>query len=323
MKDIYVSFTPTQLAGEDDFIRWVRYGENDAAWQAWSLHYPDTQTQLAEARRIVEALSASSPASLSAGDQFALWQRIQTKVRPEQQPKGSRLRPLWTWGLAAAASLALLVWFNYRISSENIYAAAGESKEVTLPEESVVTLNASSFLMYKDNTFEKKRTLNLEGEAFFKVKPGSTFAVRTASGTVTVLGTSFNVMARDNRFEVSCYTGKVKVETASGETLVLEPGQKSVVTTTGEKPNKATFDPAASSPEWIRGKFHFDNQPLPVVIDELKRQYNIEVKMAPGLDALMYTGLFESGDLEKALPLITWPLHLQFKIEGNTVTIYR
>jgi hypothetical protein len=36
-----------------------------------------------------------------------------------------------------------------------------------------------------------------------------------------------------------------------------------------------------------------------------------------------YTGLFESGDLEQALSLITWPLHLESKTEGTTITTYR
>lgn len=323
MKDTYVSFTAIQLAGEDDFIRWVRYGDNDATWSVWSSQHPQTLQTLEDARRIVETLSSAPSLTLPYREQKALWQRIESGVKQEQKPAVRNIRPLWTWGLAAAASLTLLVWFNYQISSAHIYAAAGTTEEVTLPEESVVTLNASSFLTYKDNTFEKNRTLQLEGEAFFAVKKGSTFAVKTPGGTVTVLGTSFNVMARDNRFEVSCFTGKVKVETPSGETLVLEPGQKSVTGKAGAKPEKSLFDPATSSPEWMRGKFNFDNQPLSIVIGELERQYNIKVKMTPGLESIMYTGLFESGDLNKALSLITWPLHLQFKTEGNTVTIYR
>ena len=65
------------------------------------------------------------------------------------------------------------------------------------------------------------------------------------------------------------------------------------------------------------------NQPLVDVISELERQYDINVKLEAGLKDLKYTGLFESGNLDSALYLITWPLHLKSSTKGKTVTISR
>ena len=67
----------------------------------------------------------------------------------------------------------------------------------------------------------------------------------------------------------------------------------------------------------------FDNQPLSDVIEELERQYDIRVNLDAGLEDLRYTGLFEAGNLDNALSLITWPLHLKSTIKGKTVTISR
>ena len=83
---------------------------------------------------------------------------------------------------------------------------------------------------------------------------------------------------------------------------------------------KKTFDASSASPGWIQGKFTFEDQPLSVVVDELERQYDVTVKLAPGIEDTRYTGLFESGDLEKAVNLIPWPLHLKAEISGKTIS---
>ncbi len=199
----------------------------------------------------------------------------------------------------------------------------GQQKEITLPEDSKVILNASSAFQYKEKTFDKKRTLHLYGEAFFNVQPGSTFSVKTDYGTITVLGTSFNVIAWPGRFEVSCFTGKVKVETLTDQEIIITPGEKTVQDQKSKDLTKSSFATTNTTPEWMSGKFIFENQPLSVVVAELERQYSVKVKLTPELESLPYTGLFESGDLDTALSLITWPLHLESKIEGKTVTISR
>ena len=202
-------------------------------------------------------------------------------------------------------------------------ANAGEKKEVVLPEESAVTLNAESSITYRDKSFNQDRELYLEGEAFFKVQKGSTFTVHTDYGTVTVLGTSFNVIARDGRFEVTCYTGKVKVESSPKEQQIITAGESATRSKSDKKLNRSTFEVIADTPDWMEGKFSYENQPLVDVISELERQYDINVKLEAGLKDLKYTGLFESGNLDSALYLITWPLHLKSSTKGKTVTISR
>lgn len=87
----------------------------------------------------------------------------------------------------------------------------GEIASLTLPDNSQVTLNAGSQVVYSGNRFNTRRKIQLTGEAYFKVTKGNTFSVVTTEGTVTVLGTTFNVRSRDEKLSVFCYTGKVKV----------------------------------------------------------------------------------------------------------------
>ena len=324
MNEHFTSYTSITLAGEDSFIRWVRHGEGDAEWRNWVARHAEKQITVEEARKIVLSLTGSAIGDLSPSGKTELWGRIHESIQSgtQQRPK-KHLKPLWTWGLAAAATLALFVWISNLTASEKLMAKAGEKKEVVLPEASAVTLNAESSISYHDKSFNQDRVLYLEGEAFFKVQKGSTFTVHTDYGTVTVLGTSFNVIARDGRFEVSCYTGKVKVESSSKEQQIITAGESATRNKSEKKLNRSTFEVIAATPEWLEGKFSYESQPLSDVIDELERQYDINVKLEPGLEDLKYTGLFESGDLDSALYLITWPLHLKSSTKGKTVTISR
>jgi ferric-dicitrate binding protein FerR (iron transport regulator) len=324
MNEQFTSYTSITLAGEDSFIRWVRHGEGDAEWRNWIARHVEKQGTVEEARRIVLSLTGSVKDNLLPSDKTELWDRIHHSIQSgAQQPSKKNLRPLWTWGLAAAATLALFVWITNLTASEKSMAKAGEKKEVVLPEESEVILNAESSITYRDKSFDQDRELYLEGEAFFKVQKGSTFTVHTDYGTVTVLGTNFNVIARDGRFEVSCFTGKVKVETSSKDQQIITAGESATRNKSNTKLDRSTFDVIAATPEWMEGKFSYENQPLPDVIHELERQYDIKVRLEPGLEDLKYTGLFESGDLDTALYLITWPLHLKSSTKGKTVTISR
>lgn len=324
MNEHFTSFTSITLAGEDSFIRWVRHGEGDAEWRNWMARHGEKQGTVEEARKIVLSLTGSVKDDLPPAAKTELWNRIHDSIQSGTQQRPSKnLRPLWTWGLAAAATLALFVWISNLTAPEKAMAKAGEKKEVLLPEESAVTLNAESSITYRDKSFSQDRNLYLQGEAFFNVQKGSTFTVQTDYGTVTVLGTSFNVIARDGRFEVACYTGKVKVESSPKDQQIITAGEIAIRNKSEKNLNRSTFDVIAPTPEWLEGKFSYKNQPLAEVIRELERQYDINVKLEPGLEELKYTGLFESGDLDTALYLITWPLHLKSSTKGKTVTISR
>ncbi len=322
MKKNYATLTSIQLAGEDSFIRWVLHDEDEVQWRRLLEQSPELRNKTNEARQIVLSLTTAPVLTMPPIEANQLWNRIETSIKTKEvEHKTISLSPLWKWGLAAAASFALVVWFNKITARDHLFAQTGEKKEIKLTDESDVILNAGSMLSYKSTTFNQERVLHLDGEAFFNVKPGSTFTVKTDHGSVTVLGTSFNVISRDGIFEVNCYTGKVKVQTNKQKEVMITAGEASIENQNDQTLTKSVFLPAATGPEWLSGKFVFENQPLSRVISELERQYGIKVNLEKGLEHVPYTGLFESGDLSEALKLITWPLHLKSTISGKTVTI--
>jgi len=75
-----------------------------------------------------------------------------------------------------------------------VYAERGGQAEINLTDGTSVRLNSESSLKYKRNFNSESRIVNLSGEGYFKVVKGNyPFTVNTQYGTVTVLGTKFNI----------------------------------------------------------------------------------------------------------------------------------
>jgi len=75
-----------------------------------------------------------------------------------------------------------------------VSAERGGQAEINLADGSSVKLNSESSLKYKRNFNSESRIVNLNGEGYFEVVKGDyPFTVETLYGTVTVLGTKFNV----------------------------------------------------------------------------------------------------------------------------------
>ncbi|MEM9931461.1 MAG: FecR domain-containing protein, partial [Bacteroidota bacterium] len=232
MQQRYKTYTAEELALEPEFIRWVR--EEDpalaASWSAWLVANPDRAPVVEEAKELVNAMQGLA-VSFPASRKQALWNAIDTATPAEETPirsiSGSPKRKWWT--IAAGIGMLILAgWVAYHFGQGDQMVtqmvAVGEKLEEELPDGSVVYANAVTTLSYSPQEWSSARDVQLKGEAFFEVEKGSNFTVNTPQGTVEVLGTSFNVLAREDIFEVICYTGKVRV-TAGERTAELSPGQ--------------------------------------------------------------------------------------------------
>lgn len=240
-------------------------------------------------------------------DQEAVLERLLEARRARTRGRARRLRLLWAGGIAAAvAGLALLLWLARPAPEWQTGPAARQA--ATLPDGSEVELNADSYLRYEDSWWGPARRVVLEGEAYFSVTKGGAFEVRTALGSVRVLGTSFNVYARGQRFEVSCQEGQVLVLTTSRQDTLL-PGQ-------GLKKDGTvvdTFAAEAARPGWTEGQSSFQSAPLGDVFREMERQYGIRVE-APALAGRTFTGRFPHDNLEVALQAVCGAMGLKYQI---------
>ncbi|NNC69437.1 MAG: DUF4974 domain-containing protein [Flavobacteriaceae bacterium] len=220
--------------------------------------------------------------------------------------------------IAAMLVVALGIYFAFFNSNlTSVKTLSAERTTFELPDASTVTLNAASLITYNKKKWDKKRALNLDGEAYFKVAKGAKFDVTTEQGVVSVLGTQFTVKQRDDFFEVKCFEGIVRVAANTTEHILTQGNTFRILN--GEQ-TLATVE--KDSPEWIHNITNFESVPLSEVLNELERQYTIVIS-AEGIDVnRIFTGGFSHTDIDEALRSITIPLSLSYKKEGKNIIIY-
>lgn len=214
------------------------------------------------------------------------------------------------WYVKIAAIIVLFIGIGYFLTvptTEIQLAEKGKKNTFNLPDNSNVILNADSEIAYQKTNWEDNRHLNLKGEAYFKVAKGKKFQVITNLGIVTVLGTQFNVKTRDNRFDVECYEGKVKVNYKNHEVIItknqtisFENGKQSAITNTLD-----------AQPSWLENEIKFNKNNLNSIIKELERQYNIVITTNSNNNTQLFTGTIPTNNLQSALQIITSTYHLQ------------
>ncbi len=203
------------------------------------------------------------------------------------------------WGISIAASILVIFGFYFAFSSNNTSYKTSFAEQITfeLPDGSEVVLNAKSEIIFNEKNWDSNRSVNLKGEAYFKVEKGNNFSVITSNGEVNVLGTQFNVNSSDTYFEVICYEGKVKVTNNKNDYL-LNPGN-SVRKINGNLIEENLTDNLY--PSWTKGESSFVSVPLKYIILELEKQYNIEINANKIDNKRLFTGSFSHNNLKTAL----------------------
>lgn len=220
-----------------------------------------------------------------------------------------------------AAAVVVLFTTSYYLffnNTSNYKTELAQTKNFYLPDNSEVLLNANSEISYSKKEWKKNRTLELKGEAYFKVQKGKKFTVNTAIGKVTVLGTQFNVKERENYFEVKTYEGLVSV--AYNDTLVKLPKGTIFKVINGNIDTNNTFDIAEKS--WRQKESNFKSTPLRFVLEEIENQFDCTIETKDIDLEVLYSGGFAHTDLNFALESVTTPLQLSYKIEAKKITIF-
>jgi len=219
------------------------------------------------------------------------WQAVAQKISRPAPTANIRYLSFGKVLLRAAAAILLLVAVAYWIWKPDneadafvaISTGAGERKEITLPDGSIVWMNESSRLEYPRDF--KKRQVMLDGEAFFDVRKanGQTFTIRSGEALTTVLGTSFNVRAypEEGGVEVTVKTGKVELKAgdAKENRVLLSPGDAGVF----EKSRKQVVKIETrndNSDAWKTRSMIFDDTPVAEVIQTLERYFEVDIEVS-------------------------------------------
>lgn len=208
----------------------------------------------------------------------------------------------------------------------------GETYMVILPDQSKVWLNAASTLKYPSKFSGKERLIQLNGEAYFEVAKAKIphsretlpFRVLTASQTVEVLGTHFNINAYADQSDTrtTLLEGSVRIasQSAKDKGVMLVPGQQSVLKESDRiRVTKVNLNKAIA---WKNGKFIFDNESIEDIMQELSRWYDVEISYQGDVSNRIFTGsMSRKMGLAAILAKISYTEAVHFKIEGRRVTV--
>jgi len=242
------------------------------------------------------------------------------KVISDQTIHKVKVRPLyykWATGIAASIVLLFGMFYSLNIGTTTHQSDFGAQLTVVLPDGSEAILNANSKIEFNKTDWENKnRTLELDGEAYFKVKKGSLFMVKTSKGTVEVLGTQFNVNSFADVLEVKCYTGKVRVSDATNKAILTTGNAYRIIDASEEKWTFKTTDNS-----WLNNESTFYNTPLSNVFVSLENQFKISIKNKSSYLNQRFTGSFINDDKNLALKTVLEAMNIGYVFNKNNVIL--
>ena len=202
----------------------------------------------------------------------------------------------------------------------------GGEYSLTLGDGTRAWLNAGSSITYPLH-FGSRRCVTVTGEVFFEVAPDSRhpFVVSVSGVELTVLGTSFNIMAYDDEpsVETTLVTGSLRV-VAEGEETLLSPGLQAGFDKSGGGLTVRKADVEACT-MWRRGLLVFYDEPLRSICRKLERWYGVEIDTSsPTLDGVLYTGMIKRhATLNTIADLMNLTNDVVFTEEGGVIRVVR
>lgn len=208
-----------------------------------------------------------------------------------------------------------------------INVAKGNSFKLILDDSTEVYLNSCTQIVFPRHFHGNCREITLPyGEAFFKVTkhPGRPFIIHTASSTIRVLGTTFNVNAYANEHLVATtlIEGSVAFCSKNNENFILQPGMQSCMDTETGETNIEKVDTSIYT-AWLHDEFIFQSIDLPGIMRQIERWYDIETDF-PNFDISKYhfKGTFNRDlSLQQILEILSDATGLKFTIEGKRIKI--
>lgn len=262
-------------------------------------------------------------------DTSASFRRIRRRIRKNKVMTFGR----YFSRIAAVLFFPLLMFggyfcYNfYKSSSQTIEVktTTGMISAVVLPDSSKVWLNSNSTLKYPTRFVGEKRSVSLDGEAFFDVVKdnGRRFTVRTDAMEIEVLGTKFGVEAysKKNESRTTLMSGKVRVtysdDNGFSHSAELSPGYQLVLDKSSSSSKYLRTDPETTL-SWKDGHILLNNTPLEDALRMIGNKYNVKfVIMNDEIKGNRYTGEFSGQRLDTIIEHFKMTTNINFVREEN------
>ena len=234
----------------------------------------------------------------------------------------TKIIPLWKrWSVAASLGGVLIIsgfiyWNNFYNPIINFKNTAAAVQHLTLPDGTVVDLQTNAQLSYTKYFKDSVRLVSLVGKAQFHVHkdPNQPFKIDTGPTTVRVLGTTFDLEAKDNFNDLYVVEGLVALkDLKSGQSIKLAKGQRALFKDGG----------IAKLPD--ASELNFDEKSLVDALKMLSDYHQKNIFVSPSLinkaqDALI-SGSYEGMTFEQCVESLTIYLRATTKSTENGVEI--
>ena len=274
--------------------------------------------------KILEQLVASTRSPRGRFSAKNSWKILERRI----SPASGKIKFLRIAGSVAASILICLAsWYTYDyIQSGTIQTIStlAEIRDITLPDQSVVTLNRYSTLSFPSRFRGAKREVRLTGEAYFDVEKDTRhpFIVKAKSVNVQVLGTQFNVEAypEDPEIKTTLIEGSVAVSIPEeNRRIVLSPNESAIYNRL-QKSLQHEINPKSSNDiVWRNGHY----LPLREITRQLSHAFNVKIEITdPELRNYHIRANFTNGEsLEEMLELLKGAGNFNYTITNNTIII--
>ena len=200
----------------------------------------------------------------------------------------------------------------------------GGNYQVSLPDGTMVILNAASSLTFPTSFRGIERSVSLEGEAYFEVTKNAEMPFKVKSGrqVVEVLGTHFDINAYDDEpvIKTTLLEGSVKVNYNNASALI-KPGQQTIIALNDAKKIDVRDADLEKELAWKNGAFSFENDDLQSVMRQIARWYDAEVVYEGDFpDDKFFGGIPKSSKLSGVAKILELN-NIHLKISGRTIRV--
>jgi len=317
------------LISDPGFINWAnnRNEKDKWFWDEWIRNHPEEEETIEIARAMVLGIEFNKETTLTAAEIKPRFDELSHRIQAEERQKALPM-PARRAFYRIAAMFVLLAAIGFIVrgfvggNNQHTYTTGyGEITDITLPDGSVVTLNANSKLTVRNDwSRAPRREVWLEGEAYFQVLKQQTgdrentgqapyikFVVHASGIDVEVIGTRFNVYNRRGTTKVVLASGKVKlarIDRADTIQTVMQPGELVKISGALNAFDKQTIN-AEDYIAWTEHRLVFDNTPLSEIVPVFEDNFGLEVTLLDdSLAGRKLTGeitIQDPGDLINAL----------------------
>jgi len=302
--------------------------------RAWAAASEERQRELSRIKNswILSGLGTDVDRMIKEPEIRHILEKIRFIIKKEHK-KSLRLK-----FLKYAAALFLIVSISgsvgYFISRSTIPASEyagiivpnGERSKVILPDGTTVQLNGGSLLKFTADFHSGKRTVFLDGEAFFDVTHDQShpFIVETGDLQIKVLGTRFNVSSYpdDKTITTSLEEGKVEVRIEGQGDTYLTPSEVLKFDKLTGKATKQTVNDYRFS-DWTKGILNIKSETIEVLAKKLERRFDININFGDHeVRKHIYSGSIKDENLDTVLEALKFTSSLKYEKQGKTITFY-